>query len=379
MFTNRSTRSKAALLALLLSMVPVILAATPLVRPAGAASLLSVQRTSSGLVTSDPLTTGDTSLWTFGGVAVDTGAPHQSSEDSSGLHLGVQALIGGQYYGYFAARGENAQLFHARLSLPSATIPAAQNFNTGLYVQTGGSNVDYVTCAGGVNNQGYFWAVVQTIGNPNQATQFNTLWFQWMNNQPLTRDCTIITNGSNFLQVYLDGSLVYSSSSLNLGYQYPLTTFLEVESTDNTSMHFSTYTNYYATSSNLVTVTGALSGSTAELVDASGRVLASGQVDGSGTAHLDVGMYPMPINAKVEVFLLGLMVASTPSTVQVYGGDVYSVTTELGTTGNAPAGPYTSNPSLNGLINSNVGQGISVNLGPGGGSSPPLCVLGICP
>src|SRR2546422_3733070 len=35
-------------------------------------------------------------------------------------------------------------------------------------------------------------------------------------NQPLTRDCTIITNGNNYLKVYLDNVLVYESNNLDL-------------------------------------------------------------------------------------------------------------------------------------------------------------------
>ncbi len=381
MCANRSARTtEATLIALTLALLPVILAVSPTVPTAAAVSLLPVQKTGSGLVTSDPLTTGDTTLWTFGGTAADAGAPHQAFEDASGLHLGVQSLAGGQYYGFYAARGENAQLFHARLSLPSSTISAAQNFNTGLYVQTGGSNVDYIACAGGVNNLGYFWAVVQTTGDPTQATQFNTLWFQWMNNQPLIRDCTVITNGSNLLQVYIDGTLVYSSNSLNLGYQYPLTAFLEVESTDNTTIHFSTYSNYYATSAGTVTVTGAPAGSTAEVVDPSGKVLATGQADLTGTARIDIGKYVMPLSANVEVFLLGTMVASTPATVSIYGGDSYAVTIGAGgsSVASTPVGPYTTAPSVGGEVNSNSGQGITVDLGKSTDSSAQICLLGIC-
>jgi hypothetical protein len=371
-------RSKGTILAALLITVPLVLLIAPSPPAADGLSLLSIQRTGSGLVTSDPLTTGNTSLWTFGGVAVDAGAPHQSYEDGAGLHLGVQSLTAGQYYGYFAARGEDAQLFHAILSLPSSTISASEIFNTGLYVQTGGSDVDYVTCAGEVDNGGYAWAVVQTTGTPSGSTTFNTLWYEWMGGQPLTRDCTIITNGSNFLEVYLDGSLVYSSNSLNLGYQFPLTAFLEVESTDNTSMHFSTYTDYYATASGSIQVTGAPIGSTVKVVGPSGTVLASGQAGLSGSTVLDISRYDMPLVANIEVVLGGLPLASTLSPVHIYGGDTYAVSAGPGSPGGVPIGPMTINPALNDVINTNVGQGITVNLGDPSSSSPPVCLFGIC-
>lgn len=347
----------------------------PAARPASASSMLSVQQTGSGLVTSDPLTTGNTSLWTFGGSAAVYGAPYAYYEDSSGLHIGVQPNTAGQWAGYYAARGESAGLFHATLSLPSSTLAADQSFNTGLYVQTGGSNVDYVTCAGEVDQGGYAWSVVQATGNQYGATQFNTLWFEWMNGQPLTRGCTIVTNGSNMLQVYLDGSLVYSSSSMNLGYQYPLTTFLEVQSTDNTTMHYSTYTDYYATTSGNITVNGAPAGSTVQLIGASGAVLASGRASLSGTAVLDVTMYNMPLSANIVVTDLGVTVASTSSPAAIYGGDAYALTAGSGSTLAPTSGPYTANPTISGDISTSVGQGIGLLPGP---SSGDVCLLGIC-
>ena len=363
---------------LLLLSAPALLLSGSSMRPATAVSVLSVNKTSSGLVTSDPLTTGSVSLWTFGGSAVVQGAPFMYSENSAGLHLGVQSKVSGQWAGYYGARGENAQLYHAILSLPSTTLPTNHSFNTGLYVQTGGINVNYVTCAGGVDLGGYFWAVVQATGNPNQATAYNTLWFQWMNGQPLTRDCTIVTNGSNLLDVYLDGNLVYTSSSMNLGYQYPLTVFLEVQTTDNTTMHFSTYTDYYATSSDTVTVNGAPAGSTVEIVGQSGNVLASSTAGLDGSAQMKIAKYHMPLSANVEVLVMGVVVASTPTMTAVYGGDVYSVggLSGSGTGTAAPTGVFTSNPVSSGTINPNVGQGVNSKVsGPNGGT---ICIVGLC-
>jgi hypothetical protein len=335
----------------------VALAAIP---PTKAVTAFSVNLSKSGLVTTDPLTTGKTALWTFDGSAVALGTPHQYSEDQSGLHLGVQTKPGVVWAGYYAAKGETAQLFHGMLSLPSSTIPVAQNFNTGLYVQTGGVNVNYVTCAGGVNNQGYFWAVVKATGNPYGATNYTSLWFQWMGGQPLTRDCTIITNGANLLRVYLDGVQVFSSTSMNLGYQLPFTAFLEVQTTDNTTMRFSTYTNYYATTSPTVTVNNAPPDSTVQIVGATGKVLATAQADTSGTATLDIGMYVMPLTANINVYELGVLVGSTSASVPIYGGDVYTVSPSPGVgMGQPVAGTvYTSNPTTSSAINPNAGQGL---------------------
>ena len=351
-------RVEAPIMILIFAAAIFALASNP---PARAIGVYSVGLTQSGLVTSDPLTTGNTALWTFDGSSVFYHTPHVQFEDAVGLHLGVQTVQGVTWAGYFAAKGENAQVYHAVLSLPSSTIPQVQNFNTGLYVQTGGVNVNYVTCAGGVNNQGYFWGVVQATGNPYGATSYKSLWFQYMGGQLLTRDCTIVTNGSNLLIVYLDGVQVFKSTTMNLGYQYPLTAFLEVQTTDYTAMHFSAYSNYYATSSPNVKVENAPPGSTVRIVGNDGRVFAAAQADNSGTATLDVGMYDMPLNANINVYMFGVQVGSTSSSVPIYGGDVYTVTLNPGGIVQIGSGAvYTSNPAVSTIINPNAGQGVKL-------------------
>src|SRR5438132_986910 len=112
---------------------------------------------------------------------------------------------------------------------------------------------------------------------------------------PLTRDCTIITNGQNLLKVYLDGQVVYSSTSLNLQMPSPFDSYLEVESTYTGGMLFGIYNDYYATTTYGVQVQSAPAGDTAEIVDSSNSVLASATVGSGGTAVLDDGQYPLPI------------------------------------------------------------------------------------
>jgi hypothetical protein len=374
---QKTKRTTGALVALALFASISLIASMSAVRPASALSVLSVGRTSSGLVTSDSLTTGNTNLWVFGGSAVAQGTPYSYHEDSSGLYLGVQSNQPGQWSGYYASRGEQAQVFHADLTLPAAILADNQSFNTGLYVQTGGVDVNYVTCGAGVDGGGYYWAVVEATGTPYGATNYNTLYFNWENSQPLTRSCTIVTNGANLLQVYLDGTQVYSSTSMSLGYQSPFSVFLEVQGTDNTVMRFSNYTDYYATTSPTVTVNGAVPGSTAELVSPSGTVLASGSVGQSGTATMDIASFDMPLTANVVVTDGGVTLASTSAPVQVYGGDVYTVGA-LGT-GTTSAQPYTANPWTTNVLNVNLG-GLTVDLGSdsGSGSGGGLCILGIC-
>jgi len=105
-----------------------------------------ITQTQSGGVSYDTLTTGNTKSWTFGGSAPGQGAPYTSSEDSQGLHLGVQAKVSGQWAGYYAVSQKTAAtLFHAVLTQPY-TLVSDGGFNTGLYVQT--SDVNWINCGG---------------------------------------------------------------------------------------------------------------------------------------------------------------------------------------------------------------------------------------
>jgi hypothetical protein len=126
-------------------------------------------------------------------------------------------------------------------------------------------------------------------------------------------------------------------------------------------MRFSVYDNYYATTSPLVTVNNAPPGSTVKIVSAQGNVLAAAQADNSGTATLDIGMYVMPLKANINVYVLGVLVGSTPSSVPIFGGDVYTVSLNPG--GIVPVGigtVYTSNPATTSVINPNAGQGLKL-------------------
>jgi hypothetical protein len=87
-----------------------------------------------------------------------------------------------------------------------------------------------------------------------------------------------------------------------------------------------TYVNYYATSSEGVTVTNAPVGGTAKLVDASNAVLASASVAADGTATMLIGRYSLPVSAFIKVFDgNNNLVASTAAAVSVWGGDTYAV------------------------------------------------------
>ncbi|HEU5488165.1 MAG TPA: hypothetical protein VFV16_05010, partial [Candidatus Nitrosotalea sp.] len=258
------------------------------------------------------------------------------SKDNQGLHIGVQAPVDGSWAGVYAVTpNTNAMLFHTVVSTPLRVLPTLvqpQWYENGMYVQTAGSqNVNYITCTSATSQWGTTWGIISTIGNVNQANTFTTLYLDTSANQPLTRDCTIITNGSNYLKVYLDGVKVYENSTLNLQMPGPFNVFEEPQSSYVGQLLNGTYADYYATTSENVNVINApLLAATVKLVDSTGRVLASSPVV-SGTATLPVGQYHMPLAAYVKVYdSNNIQLASTSSPVNIFGGDVYKVNSILG-------------------------------------------------
>jgi hypothetical protein len=299
----------------------------------GNLALFGIDQQSSGLVAQDLLTSTlsqqqlqSSSLWKFNGDAVGEHASYAYYENPSGLHLGVSGIAGSDpWAGIFAVAKLNSQLTHVVITVPSRTIPNGY-YVSGIYMQTSSVDVDYVTCGATTSSYGTVWSVEEATGNPYGATNMVQLWVDNSANQPLTRSCTMITNGQNYLAVYLDNSLVYQTSSLSLDYQFPLFVFLETESSYSGSVLYGSFTNFYATTASQVTVNNMpIAATEAAIVDSSGKVISSAPVYGS-TAFIDIGGFTFPVHAKVVVYgPLGIELASTNGMKDIFGGDVYSV------------------------------------------------------
>ena|SRR2546425_5285748 len=290
-----------------------------------------VTQVKSGRVVVDPLTTGNTTYWTLGGSASTApGAKFTLSEDAQGLHIGVQAGAPGKWAGYYVeSPNTTAFLFHAFITLPFTSIPSGEFYNTGLYVQTGSDHlINYVGCLAVVGDgSSFYWSVVQSRGpGTGNATVISTL-YRSNGTMPLAQDCTIITNGDNYLKVYLGGNLVLNRDNLTLSMPSPFKSYLEVETTSTGAMRNGTYTDYYATLGEDVTVSGAPPGGKVQIEDSSGGVLVSSTANDTGVATLNVGQFHLPLSGYlIRVYdtddtLLG----STPSAVTIWGGDVYAV------------------------------------------------------
>lgn len=301
--------------------------------------LYSINKVTSGLIASDSLTNetmnkdqllANQNYWHYGGSATVNNTPYDISRDSQGFHIGVQANNDGNWTGFFGVTpNTNGAVFHAVVSTPVSTIPN-DFYSNGLYVQTSTPNVNYVSCFADTSQWGTVWAIYSATGNPYGATNFNQLWYDPSPNQPLTRDCTIVTNGDNYLKVYLDGVKVYENGTLNLQMPGPFIAFLEPQ-TSYPAMLYGTYKDYYATSNEQIKVTNnPILASTVKLVDPTGKVLATSNIS-SGTAIMTIGQYHMPLAAYIKVYdSNGIQIASTNSPVNIFGGDVYSVKSILG-------------------------------------------------
>ena len=312
-----------------IALIPIINASVENMTP-------SIVKVKSGLIIADGLNNENQTkeqlmtnqqYWHYTGSAVVRNALFDLYGDTQGLHIGVKAPSNGTYAGFFAVNPETkAMLFHSVISSGIRAISDSDNyFQNGLYVQTSNGSINYVSCVSVTNHVKTVWSVVSAEGDTGGARQFHVLWTNSSLNQPLTRECTVITNGQNYLKVYMDNVLVYSNNTLDLPMPDPFLTFLEVQSSYNGKPLYGTYRDFYITSNeNIDVISNPSTATTVKLVDLTGAVLASGDVV-DGTARLNVGKYHFPLTANIVVYnSTNVPIVSTSSPVKIFGGDVFS-------------------------------------------------------
>jgi len=299
----------------------------------------NITQTKSGLIAFDPLNNETQTMqqlkanqrfWNYGGSAeslYEPDAPFEYFKDSEGLHIGVQSPQQGNYSGYYAVTSlPNATLFHSIINTTARTIPAG-DFQNGLYVQENiFGNVDYLTCVSITNSGGTTWQLVFAQGNQVEAKQFKLLWKDSNPNPPLTRDCTIITNGVNYLKLYMDGVKVYENATMNLQMPTPFSYFLEPQTSYAGAKMFGIYRDFYATTSEFVKLVNIPSNANrVDLIGTTGTVLVSPPVT-NNTSTIDVGAYHFPLAANIKVYdNSNNEIASTTGQANIYGGNIYTV------------------------------------------------------
>jgi hypothetical protein len=295
-----------------------------------------ITKVQSGLVASDPLTVSQTqqellsnkTYWAYGGTAAVQASYYGVSVDGNQLQIGVASPAEGQWVGYYAVSPPtNATLANAELTAPSSSLPG--HYSVGLYVQATNQMLNYVGCVAVTTPQGTTWEVVHDQATDSTNGVIVPLWGLSNPAQKLTEDCTIITNGTNYLKVYLNHVVVYQSNTLQLAMQAPFNFYLESESSTTGGLIYGGYQNFYAAQSENVQITNAPSSAvSAAIVDAAGNVLATAPVT-SGTAVFTMGQYVFPQVANVELYssasdAASTLIGSTPHAVSISGGDVFT-------------------------------------------------------
>lgn len=295
-----------------------------------------ITKAQSGLVASDRLSSPQTQLqlqsnqtyWAYGGTAAVDSSYYSVDVATNGLQIGVVSPTQGQWVGYYAVSPPtDATLVSALLTAPSSPVPG--DYSVGLYVQATNEMLNYVACIAAATPLGTTWEVVHDHATNSSTGVITPLWGISSAAQKLTQDCTIITNGTNDLQVYLNHVVVYQSTTLQLGMQAPFSYYLESESSTAGSLIYGGYQNFYATQGGNVTITNAPTDAlSAAIVDSNGTVLATAPVV-SGTASFAMGRYSFPQVANVKLYSSqadsnSTLVASTQHPISIYGGDVFT-------------------------------------------------------
>lgn len=293
-----------------------------------------LNKAQSGLVASDPLDGYATqqqlqangSYWSYGGTA-NSSSYYSFYESADELNIGIVAPDSGEWSGFYAVTPPTyADLVHAVLTVSTGQVSGF--YDTGLYMQSTNQLVNYLTCLAITTPGGTTWGVVHGYGPELQDVVIDPLWVDTAPNQPLTQDCTLVTNGQNDVAVYLDHQEVYTSNTAALGMPGPYNFFVEEESEYAGQILYGGYQDFYATLNDTVTVSDIPPGATTvALVNQTGQAYATAPVSG-GSALLNVGNYTFPLTGYVQVYDSSSMsasseVASTP-VEQVYGGDVYT-------------------------------------------------------
>jgi len=298
-----------------------------------------VNQVESGIIASDPLNDqtltkeqllAEGGYWGFGGSAESQGFPVDIFQDSQGLHIGAQSTTPGTWGGVYAlSPASDAQVIHAKITAPTNLLPSNW-FQTGLYVQSTNGKINYVTCVASVGQWGLSWHLVRTFSDATTPFLYEVLWSDTSLNQPLTRDCTIITDGDTYLQLNLDGVTVYESNVLALDMPAPWIYYLEVETSQDAAMMHGVYSDFYAAKNEFVQLKVApyiplTDFGKARIIDDLGNDLSTASFNAAGVANIYISEYSFPMQGKLQILDPLNNVIFTSSATNLAGGDVYSI------------------------------------------------------
>ncbi|MDE1863357.1 MAG: fibronectin type III domain-containing protein [Thaumarchaeota archaeon] len=290
-----------------------------------------IEKSASGLVSSDPLTNetrtqqeleSDPGFWSFGGDAGAENASYAFWRDSMGLHIGIQPHGGDNnpiYAGFYAETQQaNATLFHVAITAPARYLADGSAYYQAnmIIAPTLQSSQNYISCFSDTGISGTVWAVALA------GKGLKILWADDGQQQPLTQDCTLVTNGRNYLAVFLGGTEVYENRELALNMSAPFNVYLESESSYRGQMMNATFADYYSTSNDTVTIEGRAANATYATISTGSDGNISRSPFLSGEAVLNVGGSRYPLNGTITVYGAGNETLSS-SRQEIFGGDAY--------------------------------------------------------
>ncbi len=278
-------------------------------------------------------------FWTYYGSAIAQKAPIDHWIDSDGMHIGIKPAKKDTWAGLFAmTRDDYAMLFHVKITNNNTSIENDGRLSVGMYIQESiiYGNIDYVACVSDSDKDGIKWTIESGLGNKEIVTERHVLWeSERSTNNPITMDCTIITNGDNLLKVYLDGVLKYSNDKLDLKMPRPFNSYLEIQSKNTDKMLYGQFNDYYTTMTDSIefnnmppngvmkiniyqnssSLKSLIGNNTVELSMPVGK-------DEANTIE-NIGKYQQPIYADIEFYNSSKILTVNQSEL-LSGGDIYS-------------------------------------------------------
>lgn len=268
--------------------------------------------------------------WQYAANGSNYNANVSFSEAATGLNISVKAVANGAYTGFYAVSSpSNAELFHARITSVYSSIPGGF-LQVGLYVRASSGDTNYIACASVSSSAGTRWEIIHGTGNSVEATNFSYLWIDNATSQPTSEDCTVVTNGNNYLAVYMNGDLMYENSGLALGIVKPVDAYLGVESSYSPQSFWGSWSDFYSTQTGSVeTINLPATAANMSIVGQNGTILGSVEPV-NGSAVVNIASYDFPLQAYIKVYNSnGSEIASTAGPVGLDGGDIYTAKTTI--------------------------------------------------
>lgn len=261
--------------------------------------------------------------WFFDGSATVRGGTFDVSQvRGKGLFVGVSDpnIKDDVWSGIFAMTpNDYSSLYHVVINVPSDPVKKPADYaNLGMYVQTDVTTgrINYVGCTVDMRPDKLILRVESGLGNDAMVTSRTVHWEKEVSVDQKTMDCTLVTNGDNYLSAVINGERVFASDKLNLHMPRPFNSYLETQVKGIPDMVYGRFSDYYS----------AFSGELRVIKLAPGQKVSLGGVsaiaDGAGVARLDISELRQPYSGSLIVD--GEHADSVLARDDFMGGDIYA-------------------------------------------------------